>query len=266
MKKGLLCVGLLVLLQTGLALADEGVRQVQEELRKRNFYFGDINGVPTPDLASSLKRYQARKGFPPTGEIDRVTAASLDVEMEAGAEAAPTRLPDLPVLRSDRAPEIPAAERLALAEAADKNPDALPTPLPPAEAPPETDKINPEKVTAFVQNYLRDSETADIRAQTEKYFAYPVKYFSDGMQGPAFVEKDVGYYLRRWPKRHYTLLAPVRFTASPHAGETHVQFDISFDLQKESHHAVGRTRNFWTIRPEGNDLKIVSIQEQRLRE
>ncbi|MFL6539271.1 MAG: peptidoglycan-binding protein, partial [Chthoniobacterales bacterium] len=51
---------LLLLFSTAQIYADEQVRQVQEELRRRNLYFGDIDGTPTPELENALRRYQAR--------------------------------------------------------------------------------------------------------------------------------------------------------------------------------------------------------------
>jgi len=61
----------------GSVLAEDRVRQVQEELRKRHLYFGDIDGRDNTELHSALKRYQARKGFTISGDIDPDTAASL---------------------------------------------------------------------------------------------------------------------------------------------------------------------------------------------
>ena len=60
---------------SAVARADETIRQVQEELRKRNLYFGNIDGQNTTVLAEALKRYQARKGFAVTGKVDSDTAA-----------------------------------------------------------------------------------------------------------------------------------------------------------------------------------------------
>ena len=70
---------LVLLLLPNLARADETVRQVQEELRKRNLYFGNIDGKTSAVLSDALKRYQARKGFAVTGKVDSDTATSLHV-------------------------------------------------------------------------------------------------------------------------------------------------------------------------------------------
>jgi peptidoglycan hydrolase-like protein with peptidoglycan-binding domain len=84
---------------SSVVLADETVRQVQEELRKRNLYFGNIDGQTSPALVDALKRYQTRKGFPVTGNVDADTATSLHIQ--ATAVAATATLPDMPVLKSD---------------------------------------------------------------------------------------------------------------------------------------------------------------------
>ena len=80
------------------------------------------------------------------------------------------------------------------------------------------------------------------------------------------MNKDVTNYVKRWPDRKYTLTEPVTYCASTRENETTVEFPISFDVRNKKHEAKGRTRNIWTIRPEGGELKITSIREERLRE
>src|SRR6476661_1356900 len=132
--KRLLTFGLAIFLPLlSLARADETVRQIQEELRKRNLYFGNIDGQNSPVLTDALKRYQTRKGFAVTGQVDKDTARSLHVSV--ATVAAPT-LPDVPVLKSDTESALSEAQRLALQkEAEDKGDDVAPTPPPPAESP-----------------------------------------------------------------------------------------------------------------------------------
>ena len=124
-------------------------------------------------------------------------------------------------------------------------------------------------MTKFVENYLRDAETQDVSAQV-KYYAFPIAYFDGGFVDHQSVVKDTRDYVKRWPKRKYTLLGPVSFFASGKEGETNVEFTIAFNLKskarKEKNTASGRTKNFWTIRPEGDELKIIAIKEQRIRE
>jgi hypothetical protein len=62
------------------------------------------------------------------------------------------------------------------------------------------------------------------------------------------------------------LTEPVSFSASTDENETNVQFTIEFNLRNKKHHASGKTKNFWTLRAEGDELKIVAIHEERLRD
>jgi peptidoglycan hydrolase-like protein with peptidoglycan-binding domain len=212
--------------------ADETVRQVQEELRKRNLYFGNIDGQNSAVLTDALKRYQARKGFAVTGRVDPDTATSLHVQTTVVAAAPPL-------------------------------------PPPPAESPAPGQDLNPDRINRFVQDYLRDGETADISKQVN-YYAFPVRYFDHGTVNQDFVARDTTNYVKRWPERKYTLASPVTFFASDKEGETKVEFTIAFELRSPArptkNKAVGKTKNWWTVRGNGEELKIVAIQEARVRE
>jgi hypothetical protein len=256
---------LLFLLIATSVFAEDHIRDVQEELRKRNMYFGDVDGKMTPELESALKNYQARKGFTVTGAIDTTTAASLNVQIATPVAAKKSVWPTTTVLRSDSAPMIAETERQQLAQQAEENPDLVPTPAPPAEEPPASQNLPRERVQQLVEDYLRDGETMDIAAQT-RYFAYPVRYFTHGLKDASFVERDVRNYCKKWTYRQYALTEPVSFSASANENETDVVFTIEFDVRNKKHHVSGKTRNFWTLRAEGDELKIVAIHEERLRE
>jgi len=57
--------------------ADDQVRKIQEELRKRHLFYGDITGETSPALTKAITRYQEKKGFARSGLIDSETLASL---------------------------------------------------------------------------------------------------------------------------------------------------------------------------------------------
>jgi peptidoglycan hydrolase-like protein with peptidoglycan-binding domain len=257
----------LLLSMSSLARADETVRQVQEELRKRNLYFGNIDGQNSPPLANALKRYQARKGFAVTGKVDTDTAESLHVQTTTVAATA--QLPDVPVLKSDTASALSESRRLALQREAEEKPDLTPSPPPPAESPAPGQDLTPERVTKFVQDYLRDAEGADVTAQA-KCYAFPIRYFDHGTVSEQFVARDTTNYVKRWPERKYTLMGPVNFFAAGNEGETNVDFTIAFDLRSASRQtknkATGKTHNWWTLRKNNDELKIVAIREERVRE
>jgi hypothetical protein len=267
MIRTLTCLCCLLISIPGFVRADETVRQVQEELRKRNLYFGNIDGQTSPVLIDALKRYQTRKGFAVTGKVDHDTATSLHIQTATAATIA--ALPDVPVLKSDTASALPESQRLALQKEAEENPDVTPSPPPPAESPAPGQDLTPERVNKFVQDYLREAETDDVPGQV-KYYAFPVRYFDHGTVSEQFVSKDTSNYLKRWPERKYTLAGPVNFFASGKEGETELEFTIAFELRSAArttkNHAVGRSKNWWSIRANGEELKIVAIKEARLHE
>jgi hypothetical protein len=261
-----------ILLTLGLSLstlarADETVRQVQEELRKRNLYFGNIDGQISAVLTDALKRYQTRKGFTVSGKVDKDTATSLNIRNATVAAAEP--LPDVPVLRSDTASALPESQRLALQREAEEKPDLTPSPPAPGESPPPGQDLTPDRVNKFVEDYLRDAEGPSVPAQI-KYYSFPVRYFDHGIVAEQFVTKDTSDYVKRWPQRKYTLAGPTNFFASGKEGETEIEFTISFELKNPTrstkNRATGRTKNWWTVRMEGDEMKIVAIREERLRE
>src|SRR5436305_9697093 len=94
--------------------ADEATRRAQEELRKRNLYFGDIDGQTKSELIEALKHYQQRKGFEPTGKLNEETASSLKVRISITKADSERPLPDVPVLKSDAARELAEPDSAAL--------------------------------------------------------------------------------------------------------------------------------------------------------
>lgn len=62
-----------------IVFADAQVRKVQEELRRRHLFYGEITGEVSPALTAAITRYQEKKGFARTGRLDLQTCASLGV-------------------------------------------------------------------------------------------------------------------------------------------------------------------------------------------
>jgi hypothetical protein len=246
----LACLCLLTVAFPQILRADETLRQVQEELRKRNLYFGNIDGESTSEVVSSLKRYQKRKGFAVTGAVDAQTAASLNVPVTAAS------LPGEPT--ADMAPSTAAVSDKDASEL-----DLPADPEPPAEPPPPTQAISQDRINKFVDAYLRDAETNDIFLQAW-FYQYPVQYFQYGWKDQKFVVQDIRYHVKDWPERKYQLIAPPTFTASVREGESTVEFSIDYYRRNKKRTAAGKAKYTWTVRAGGDDLRIVSIREQLL--
>lgn len=270
------------------------IREVQEELRKRNLFFGDIDGTISPQLTNALKKYQARKGFEPTGTIDPTTAASLQVEWPGisanrnetlTAASQPSDTPaDIKVDASETdnvsAPDtviagqtVPASDAATSSEAAAELiaqargeaawADLPVHPEPPAEAPTPPDLITADRINRFVETYLADGETDDIGLQVW-FYGFPVRYFNHGLVNQEFVVKDTQAYVKRWPEREYTIVGPITFSTSGPPGETQVEFTIDYKVRNGPRAKTGRTRNFWTLRTTGDEMKIIAIREEHI--
>ena len=269
--------------------ADDTMRSVQEELRKRNLYFGEVDGMPSPQVAAALRRYQQHKGFPATGEADATTLRSLNLEAPTVLAAAPapsltpngtpatiaattTTLPsslspwpNLPVLHSDEARVNPTPPDTEVATAdPDPTPRSAPKP-PPAAA--FRRWPGPEELHRFVENFVRLGESNNPGAQSG-FFADHVDYFNEGVVSRDFIDKDTEKYNKRWPDRHFTMVDPISVEESPDhdPSKVVVNFHTLINVQRPGHDVKGETENTYTLVRTGPEtLRISAIKEARVR-
>ncbi|HEX8296994.1 MAG TPA: peptidoglycan-binding protein, partial [Chthoniobacteraceae bacterium] len=196
------------------ALGEEQVRRVQEELRKRNLYFGEIDGKRSSETLAALQRYQKRKGFPDSGEFDQETLRSLQLTGSAPSNAP---WPEVAVLKSDAAREIAESDRKLLEQLEATEPDAASPATesadaeatttspskPEAETPPPKIALAPAPAEAltrraaeFVREYLAACETNNLASELA-FYADRVNYFDHGTVGRDFIQRDVQRYYKR---------------------------------------------------------------------
>jgi hypothetical protein len=237
-----------VLLCGGLARADEAIRQVQEELRKRNMFHGDVDGRETPGFLDALKRYQQRKGFPPTGVADLDTMRSMGLS----GPPATTELPNVPVLRSDRSPGLVAGRELSATAAMALRPAG-------ANKTPPT----PQEARRFIREYLEACASPDV-ADELAFYGARVDYFHHGAVDQNYIRTLLLAYYQQWPERRYTMGDSVRIGQS--GGYATAKCRISFTLASGKRQASGRTDNtFILARRADNRLEIIGHQEARVR-
>jgi hypothetical protein len=258
--------------------ADDQVRRAQEALRKRNLYFGEIDGRKNEEITGAIRRYQQRQGLPPTGDLTSPTLASLGI---GGAAKPGEEWPEGPVLKSDVARQISEADRRFLEDnpaptpepIAEVSPAAPPVVIPPeASAQPEKPSeppgaartADPETPTQFVRKYLAACETNRL-AEEMGFYAPRMSYFDHGLVDAAFVARDVQHFYKRWPHRRYELLdckiTPLR------ESEWEARFRIAFHYTNDKAEAVsGRSLNLFKIQKGAEGLHFISMKEQVLRE
>jgi len=60
-----------------LARADEQTQAVQQALKEKGFYYGQVDGQGGPETDAAIRRYQIREGLDVTGKMDEQTLDSL---------------------------------------------------------------------------------------------------------------------------------------------------------------------------------------------
>ena len=243
------CLALAVLLAPAVVSADEITRRVQEELRKRRLFNGDIDGQQTPELGIALKRYQERKGFPASGVVDAQTVRSMGLAEPGGEPPA-----NIPILRSE-APAQPVAE--------EAQPPA-PTPMSLAgdiNVPPPSR----EELREFMQRYLAACETENVSDELA-FYAPRVDYFAHGIVPKTYVRNQLVAYNETWPRRKYVMDGDV--TLSKRGDNTAATALVVYELANpaQNRKADGKVNHTIVLaRHAESNFEIVGIQEQRAR-
>lgn len=242
----IVCAALAVFCAT-VAQADEGLRQVQEELRKRNLFYGNIDGRESSALTAALKAYQQRKGFTQTGQADSTTLRSMSITISDDDPS----LPNVPVLRGD----------LGVMEGGDRDAASLIAMPEPVKGPPAT----LDEMRAFLREYLAACETP-VATDDLDYYAPRVEYFHHGAVTRGYIRNQLVAYNQQWPERQYTLTEPV--TVKQKGDKTVVQFRLAFALRnhEQNRAASGQTKNTYTLarRPDMS-WEILAQKEERVR-
>lgn len=248
----LCCLSAAALLLPGRVAADEVTRQVQDELRKRRLYHGDLDGQQTPELGVALKRYQEHKGFPASGVADAQTLRSMGIaEPTTGATPA-----DVPILRSD------AATQPVSAPVED---DPPPAPISIAGditvAPPSRDEVR-----EFMRRYLAACETENVRDELVLY-APRVDYFKSGIVPKAHVREKLIEYNELWPQRKYTM-DDGEVILTKRGNNTAATARVAYELSNPAQNRKADGAVNYTIvlaRTVDSTFEIVGVQEQRVR-
>jgi hypothetical protein len=272
--------------------ADEQVRSVQEELRRRNIFFGDIDGQRSSEFQEAVKRYQRRKGFGATGQEDGETLRSLDLLARAPGERSPKELewPEEPVLKSDLRINVP-AEAAQISRETGVAPEAIAAgsakmvaarsrrearsgvrlagAQPALRSLPQQDGFGRQKVDdrflrAFVAQYLASLSSAEPQKEL-RFYADAVNYFFNGMVDRRIIERSLLAYHQRWPDRKYSLVGPARSAFSAQRGEIEVLFQVRFTLRGRSRSVKGQAADRSIINAATQDPRIVAIEEHRIR-
>lgn len=289
MKKQILLSTIALLLVPLQFRGDDQVRSVQEELRRRNLYFGDIDGRRSGELSEAVRRYQKRKGFAESGTEDRNTLRSMGLAVRRPGEPAPKEMewPDEPVLRSDTPiatpqtieavidetgilPEVlspkqafkPPTEKEIIRASAQTVRVSTKTPLPPI-ASRNDPRLAPAHLVLFAKNYVRSLSSKRLQDQLH-FYGDRVKYFHSGTIDRRLIERSLLDYARRWPSRDYTIGEVIDYAPIRGRGEIVLTFRVHFKLKGHGKKVEGITENRVVINAATSDPRIISIEERRV--
>ena len=244
------CLTAAALLAPGVVSADEITRRVQDELRKRRLFNGDIDGQQSPELGVALKRYQERKGFPASGVADAQTLRSMGIAEPAAGGS----VPEVPILRSDVAAqptppgtEDPAPEPMSLA--GDIN-------VPPPSR---------EELHDFMRRYLAACETESVNDELA-FYAPRVDYFAHGIVPKTYVRSQLVAYNDYWPQRKYVMDDEI--TLTKRGDNTAATALVAYELANpgQDRKADGKVNHTIVLARQADmSFEIVGIQEQRVR-
>jgi peptidoglycan hydrolase-like protein with peptidoglycan-binding domain len=276
-----------------IAQADEQIRSVQEELRRRNIYFGEIDGRSSEELSEATRRYQRRKGIAATGDGDHDTLRSLGLLVPSADEPPPRAInwPEEPVLKSDATADVanivrevsretgvaatnltggkPLANPRAKESSAKRNSarrstapanDRGPAPI----AQKNDARLEPKELNRYVRDYLKAVGGNDLSKEL-RYYADRVQYYHNGWIDRRVVEESLRRYYQRWPSRSYKLGSALNYSFNPRKGEIACTFRVSFTLKGHGKTVRGQTDNHFLITAATADPRILSIQERRVR-
>lgn len=273
----------------GSVRADDNVRMVQTKLQEGGFYFGQIDGAYSSELAAALTRYQIRNGLPITGQLDLETSKAL------GAKAAVTTKPADPAqasatwrrLREKDEKFLAQTNRRQSATVASRAPQSASEPTA-ASPPPATRSTEVhdqdeavgqrastsgngssaadgdlERLRDYVAAFVLAGLDPQVGAETD-FFAEHVQYYDDGMRDREKIRADLRKYDARWPERRFWLAGDIR-SERENGGRLRVTFPLRFELRNGEKHSSGKVDKTLVLEPAGDNWEIVSVNERSSR-
>ena len=234
--------------------ADDEIAAVQEKLKSRGFYHGEVDGENSNETAAAITRFQVRNGFQVTGELNEETLQSLGLTLSQPLEqnAANYSGPKIEAWRALRE-----QDREFLRQT---------TPPQPSEqtANQSFDANLMDQIRDFVAGFVVAGITSDVEPELQ-FYADKADYYDSGLVGKDFIRKDILRYNQKWPVRQYWLEGDVRILDGTEADPIGVQFQIRYVVQNQQKESRGTAIKTLKLRKIQDGLEIVSVREKTLK-
>ena len=172
--------------------ADDQIAAVQEKLKSRGFYYGEVDGKDSNQTAAAITRFQVRNGFQVTGELNEETMRSLGLTLAQPREqdAEDYSGPKIEAWRALRD-----QDREFLRQTAPSQPSEQ-------TANQSVDANLMDQIWDFVAGFVVAGITSDVEPELQ-FYADKADYYDSGLVGKDFIRKDILRYNQKWPVRQY---------------------------------------------------------------
>jgi hypothetical protein len=230
--------------------ADSQIAEVQERLKARGLYSGEINGEDNNETAAALTRFQARSGIEVTGRLNEETLRLLGVEssqpFERGTED--HSRPKIEAWRALREQDRRFLEQMTSAEETAVTREQM---------------LEPTQIQDFIAGFVVAGISEDVEAELQ-FYAEKADYYDSGIVSKDFIRKDILRYNQKWPIRRYWLDGDISILNGLEADPIEVQYQIRYVVENPQKESSGTAVKTLKLKKAGHGLEITFVREKTL--
>jgi hypothetical protein len=235
--------------------ADDQIAAVQEKLKSRGFYYGEVDGENSNETAAAITRFQARSGFQVTGELNEETLRALGLEL---SQPVPSTRED------DSAPKIE-AWRALLEQDREFLKQTTTSSQPNGRTSDQIfDMSQMDQIRDFVAGFVVAGISSDVEAELQ-FYADKADYYDSGLVSKDFIRNDISRYNQKWPVRQYWLEGDVHILNGIEADWIEVRFQIRYAVRNQQKESRGAAVKNLKLQKTQDGLEIISVREKTLK-
>jgi Putative peptidoglycan binding domain len=234
----------------GSLRADSQIASVQESLRARGFYYGEINGEESNATAAAITRFQVRSGIEVTGELNEETLRSLGIEASKPVEpnAGDQSRPRIEAWRALREQDRKFLEQMSASQRTDETRERA---------------LEATQIQDFVAGFVVAGISEDVDAELQ-FYAEKADYYDRGLVSKDFIRKDISRYNQKWPTRRYWLDGDINILNGLEADPIEVRYQIRYAVRNQQKESSGTAVKTLRLKKAGDGLEITSVREKTL--
>jgi peptidoglycan hydrolase-like protein with peptidoglycan-binding domain len=244
---------LLFLWSIGGLFADAQIAAVQEILKSRGFYHGEVNGENNNETAAAITRFQVRGGLEVTGALNEETLRLLGLQpvqaVEPNAEAHSQQR--IEAWRALRERDREFLRQTTSSQPTDQGQEQI------------LEVSSIDQVRDFVAGFVVAGIGPDVEAELQ-FYAEKADYYDSGYVSKDFIRKDILRYNQKWPLRRYWLEGDVNILNALEADPIEVRYQIRYSVKSAQKERSGTAIKTLKLQKTRDGLEITSVREKTL--